>query len=152
MSSEFGDMDMAARMFGTSDDPDEFGAMIMSAAMTLPPEAMGELDDLIGFTEADLAEMQDASAEFSMEFADFQLLDASGLGDGGFGMHMEIDFSALFSVFGAPDDDSAPTGIAMDMYALAAGDQVLMIMVMWPMGDPSGVDALALAEIMAGRA
>ena len=149
--SEFGNMDMAARMFATGDDPDDFGAMIMSVAMTLPPEAMGELDELMGLTEADFAEVQQASDDFGMEFADLQILNADGLGDGGFGMHMEIDFGALFSVFGAPEDDSVPAGIAMDIYAFAAGEKVLMVMVMWPTGEPLGVDALALAEIMASR-
>ncbi len=150
--SEFGDMDMAARMFGTGNDPDDFGAMIMSVAMTLPPEAMGELDELMGLTEADFVDLQEGSDDFGMEFADLQILNADGLGDGGFGMHMEIDFGALFSVFGAPEDDSVPAGIAMDMYAFAAGENVLMVMVMWPTGEPLGVDTLALAEIVAGRA
>ena len=152
MASEFGDTDMAARMFATSDDPDDFGAMIMSAVMTLPPEAMGELDELMGLTDADLAEMQDASADFGMEFGDLRVLEADGLGDGGFGMHMEIDFGALFSIFGAPEDDSLPTGIAMDMYAFAAAENVLMVMVMWPTSESLGVDALDLAQIMASRA
>lgn len=149
--SEFGDMDMAARMFGTGDDPDDFGAMIMSVAMTLPAEAMGELDELMGLTEADFVDLQEASDDFGMEFADLQILNADGLGDSGFGMHMEIDFGALFSVFGAPEDDSVPAGIAMDMYAFASGEKVLMVMVMWSTGESPGVDALALAQIMASR-
>ena len=143
--SEFGDMAMAARIFSTSDDPDEIGAMIMSAVMTLPPEAMAELDELMGFADADLEEMRQV-------FGVLQILDATDLGDGGFGVHMEIDFGSLFGAFGVPEDDSVPTGIAMDMYAFAAGDQVLVIMVMWPIGEPPGVDALTLAEIMASRA
>ncbi len=142
--SEFGDMAMAARMFATSDDPDEVGAMIMSAAMTLPPEAMGELDELLGFAEADVAELRQV-------FGNLQILDGDGLGDGGFGIHMELDFGSLFGAFGAPEDDALPTGIAMDMYAFGAGDQVLMITVMWPMGESSGVNSLDLAQIMASR-
>ena len=142
--SEFGDMDMAARMFATSDDPDEAGAMLMSAAMTLPQEAMGELDELMGFADADVAELQEV-------FSNLQMLDADSLGDGGFGIHMDLDFGSLFGAFGAPEDDSLPTGIAMDMYAFAVRDQVLVLMVMWPMGESPGVDALALAEIMASR-
>ncbi|MCI0777095.1 MAG: hypothetical protein J4N95_02850 [Chloroflexi bacterium] len=152
MPSEFGDMDMAARMWGRGVESDEFGAMIMSAAIVLPPEAMGELDELMGLTEADLAEIQGASDDFGMDFAKFEMLDADGLGEGGFGMHMEIDFGAFFSAFGAPEDDEMPAGIAMDMYAFAVGDRVLMVMVMWPIGEPPGADGRSLAEIMASRA
>ena len=65
---------------------------------------------------------------------------------------MDLDFRSLFGAFGAPEDDSLPTGIAMDMYTFAAGDQVLMVMVMWPTSESPDVDALALAEIMASRA
>jgi hypothetical protein len=150
--SEFGDMDMAARMWGIGLESDEFGAMIMSAAMVLPPEAMGEIDELIGMTEADLAEMQSASQDFGMEFAKIELLDVDGLGEGGFGMHMELDFGAFFSAFGAPEEDEGPAGIAMDMYAFVVGDRVLMVIVMWPMGESLGVDGRSLAEIMASRA
>ena len=101
---------------------------------------------------ASFVDLQEASDGFGMEFADLEILNADGLGDGGFGMHMEIDFGALFSVLGAPEDDSVPTGIAMDMYAFAVRDQVLVLMVMWPTGESPGVDALALAQIMASRA
>ena len=150
--SEFGDMDMAARMFGKGIEEGDFGSMIMSAVMSLPPEAMDELDELTGLTEADLAEIQDATDEIGMEFASLEILDVDGLGDAGFGMHMEIDFGGLFSAFGVPEDDSAPTGIAMDMYAFVVGDRVLMTMVMWPTDEAPGVDARALAEIMDSRA
>ena len=150
--SEFGDLDMAVRMFGSDIEDDDFGAMIISAVMSLPPEAMGELDELTGLTEADLAEIQSASDEFGMEFAKFEILDVDGLGEAGFGMHMELDFGAFFSAFGAPEEDAGPAGIAMDMYAFVVGDRVLMMMVMWPIGEPQGVDGRSLAEIMASRA
>ena len=152
MPSEFGNMNMAARMWGRGVDADEFGAMIMSAAMVLPPGAMGEIDELMGLTEADLAELQGTSGEFGMDFASLEILDTDGLGEGGFGMHMEIDFGAFFSAFGAPEDDEIPAGIAMDMYAFVVGDRMLMVMVMWPMGEQQGADGRVLAEIMASRA
>ena len=40
----------------------------------------------------------------------------------------------------------------MDMYAFAAGDRVLVVMVMWPTDESPGVDARALAEVMESRA
>jgi len=152
MPSEFGDMDMAARMFGKGIEEGDFGSMIMSAVMSLPPEAMDDLDELTGLTEADLAEIQNATDDFGMEFASLEILNADGLGEAGFGMHMELDFGGLFSAFGAPDDDSVPAGIAMDMYAFVVGDRVLMTMMMWPMGEGPGADGRGLAEIMASRA
>ncbi len=150
--SEFGDMNMAARMWGQGIESDEFGAMIMSAAMVLPPEAMGEIDELTGLTDADLAELQGGSEDFGMDFAKLEILDVDGLGEGGFGMHMELDFGAFFSAFGAPEEDEGPAGIAMDMYAFVVGDRVLMVMVMWPIGESQEVDGRSLAEIMASRA
>lgn len=149
--TEYGDVSMAATMFGTSSNPEEFGAMVMSAVMTLPPEALGDLDELTALTEADLQELQGETGEFGDQFS-ISLLNVDGLGDQGFGMHMEIDFGELFALFGAPEDDSMPAGIAMDMYAFAAGDRLLMVMVMWPTGESPGVDGRALAEIMDSRA
>ncbi len=145
-------MRLAGRMWGRGMESEEFGAMIMSAVMVLPPEAMGELDELMELSEADLAEIQGASDEFGMDFAELEFLDVDGLGEGGFGMHMELDFGAFFSAFGAPEEDEGPAGIAMDMYAFVVGDRVLMVMVMWPMGEPQEVDGRSLAEIMESRA
>lgn len=149
--SEFGDMDMAGRMFGSGSEDDDFGAMIISAVMSLPPDAMGEIDELIALTDADLAEIQGESEGFGMDFAKLEILDADGLGEAGFGMHMELDFGAFFSAFGAPEEDAGAAGIAMDMYAFVVGDRVLMMMVVWPIGEPQGVDGRSLAEIMASR-
>ena len=155
--SEFGQMDMAARMFSKGElEGDNFDATVISGALTLPPEALaqvGDLEELQALSDADLAEMEAMTAEMGVEFAELSLLDASGLGDGGFGMHMELDFSALLGAFGAPPDgESLPPGIAMDMYAFFQGDHVLMTMVMWPTDRSPGVDARDLAEIMNARA
>ena len=152
MPSEVGEMRLAGRMWGQGMESEEFGAMIMSAVMVLPPEAMRELDELLELSEADLAEIQGASDEFGMDFAELEFLDADGLGEGGFGMHMELDFAAFFSAFGASAEDEEIAGIAMDMYAFVVGDRVLMVMVMWPMGEPQEVDGRSLAEIMESRA
>ena len=150
--SEFGDMDMAARMFGSGIEDDDFGAMIISVVLSLPPEAMGEIEELTRLTDADLAEMQGGTGDFGMEFASLEILDTDGLGEAGFGMHMELDFAAFFSAFGALEDDAGPAGIAMDMYTFVVGERVLMTMVMWPIGEPQGADGRGLAEIMASRA
>ena len=157
MPSDFGAMEMVASMFTSGDlAGNDFNAMVMSAVMALPPEALAELGDLgnlSGLGEADLAEIQAASGQAGMEFADLRVLDASDLGDGGFGMRMELDFGAFFAAFGPPEgDETLPAGIAMDMYAFLHGDHVLMTMVMWPTDRPPGVDAHDLAGTMDQRA
>lgn len=152
MPTEYGDMDMAASMFMSGDfTGEEFGAMVMSAAVALPPEALdelGDLSDLQELTEAGLAALE-AEAD---GFADIELLDASGLGDGGFGMHMAMDFGSLVGAFGASADETEMAGIVMEMYGFFVGDQMLMVVVMWPIDQPPDVDALDLAERMEAKA
>lgn len=156
LDSEVGTIEMAATQFSSGDMmADEFGTMVMSAAMTLPPEAleeMGDLSDLEGLTEADFEAMQAEVEEFGMEFAELELLDASGLGDGGFGMRLALDFGDLFAAFGEPEEEPGFTGISMEMYMFMRGDRMLMAMVMWSGDGPSGVDGRALAERMDDKA
>jgi hypothetical protein len=156
MPTEFGDIDMAARMFFVGDlTSDDFDVMVISGALVLPPEALaqlGDLEELQALTDADLAEFEALNKELGGGFAELSLLDGSGLGDGGFGMHMELDFSAFFGAFGAPPDgEEPPPGLAMNMYAFFQGERVLMVMVMWPTDRSPGVDARALAEVMDSR-
>ena len=150
-STEFGDMNMAATMFTSGElAGEEFGAMVMSAAMALPPEALdefGDLSELHGLSEADFAALE---AEMG-GFADIELLDASGLGDGGFGMRMEMDLGSLFGAFGAPAEETEVAGIVMEMYGFFEGDQLLMVVVMWPLDQPPDLDAFELAERMAAK-
>jgi hypothetical protein len=149
--SEFGDIPMAANMFFSGDmqseDLSDFNGMVMSAAMTLPPDAVSDadLEELAGLSEEDLADLESEFEGFE-EFGSFELLDASGLGDAGFGMHFDMDFAALFGAFGAPAEEDGPTGISADMYMFFQGDHAFMVMVMSPTGNDSGVDARDLAE------
>ena len=94
--SEFGDIETAASMFVGGDFlSGDFGAMIISAAIALPPEALDELgdledlDELAGLTDADLQELMAGADQFGIEFRDLRALDAAGLGQGGFGLHIE---------------------------------------------------------------
>ncbi len=154
MPTEVGQADMAASMFAKGDlASQEVGPMVMSAVVALPPEALAELGDpseLDDLTEDELAELEDLQ---EMGLGEINLLDGSGLGDGGLGMHMEMDFGGLFGALGAPEEDNQfAAGISMDMYVFLRGEHMLMVMVMWPTGESSGVDARDLAEIMDGRA
>ena len=153
--SQYGSIELAANMFGRGDSMGgDFGAMVMSAALALPPEALdqinadGGLNQLAGLTDADLQDIAGIGGEFGVAFDDLHLLDASGLGEGGMGMHMAMDFGALLDAFGAPPDGDNPLagGLAIDMYVFLRGDHMLMAMVMWPGGEPSGVDSRSLAE------
>ncbi len=151
--SEFGDMNMVANMFVggdiTSADFGQF-SMVMSAAILLPPEALeelGDFDDLDSLISKEF-EAYEADAGDLGDFADFELLDGSSLGDGGFGMHIEMDFASLAAGFGLPEGELGASGIAMDTYAFFHGEEVLMVVTMWPTDQSSGVDAYALAEEM----
>ncbi len=129
------------------------GSMVMSAAVALPPEAveeLGDIDDLESLIGSDLDELEAEFGELG-EFAEFDILDASGLGDGGFGMHIEMDFGGLVAGFGVPDDELESAGIAMDMYVFFQGEQMLMVVTMWPTGESSDIDAYELAQRMANK-
>ena len=143
---------MAANMFASGDlaSADMMGAMVMSAALSGPGIAEG-FCDIQGVPEISQAELDEVSAAFQalgISFSEFRLLDASGLGDGGVGFHMVMDFGGLVETFGAPDDGTVPSSIAWDMYMFRAGERALMLMVMWPPDVSSGVDSRALAEAL----
>ena len=158
--SEFGDIETAASMFVGGDLlSGDFGAMVISAAIALPPEALDELGDLAdlgelaGLTDADLQELMAGADQFGIEFRDLRALDAAGLGQGGFGLHIEMFFGGLFEALAAPDTDNPFTdGIAMDIHMFVRGEHALMLMVMSPAGESPAVDVRDLAEIMDGKA
>ena len=154
---ESGSGTMVANMFSSGDlATGEFGAMVMSAAIEGPPGALSQLgsfDELGALSEDELAEMEVALGQFGIGFSDFRLLDASGLGDGGMGMHLKMDFAGLFSEFGMPAGEEPPfDSIVWEMYAFARGERMYMVMVMWPgEGDP-GVESRSLADAVNAKA
>jgi hypothetical protein len=154
--SEYGELQMAASMFMSGDIlAQELNAMVMSAAVAIPADQLDELGDPGDWADAsedDLGQLRDIMEETGVGLSELDLLDASDLGDGGLGMHMTMDFGGLFGALGAPDDANPfAEGISMDMYMFIDGDKMLMTVVMWPAGGPSGVDGRALAEVMDGR-
>ena len=165
-SEEFGISDdlgrgMATRIFSTSDlESEDPGTIVISIAVALGPEELAEIDDLIGELERSYDEV-----EGSFGFDGFELLDASGLGNGGFGMRFELDFSAMFDAlaedFALDDADfeaemeaemALIAGIGMEAYFFFSDTQVLATMVMWTLERESSVDTLALAQIMDAKA
>jgi hypothetical protein len=173
MSSSFetdeGSMSMAASMFTQGEVLDEFPeSMIMSGVVLASGDLLEQsLDELQRYNDpAELErEIEDAlgagQAMPGIGFEDLRVLDASGLGDGGIGLHMvmSMDMEAIAEGFGAEMDEDMPPeadflkeGIAFDMYVFARGDHMLMVMSMWPGDGSAPLDIRALAEVMDTRA
>jgi hypothetical protein len=145
--------DMAMRMFASGDlESGDFGTMVMSAAIESAEMANAGDFDPSQLSEEDLAEATGAMSSLGINVTELRLLDASGLGEGGFGMHMQMDFAELFAGFGElTGAEDVPTAMAFDMYAWVRGDRMYMVMVMSTSGD-FGVDGRALADTMDDRA
>lgn len=151
--SEFGDIDLVANMFMSGDIVSgSFDAMVMSFVMSLPPEALeefgGDFSALSGFDSEIEDDFDDIAGESGVPISKVRLLDASGLGEGGFGMHMEMGSGDLLGGLGGVAGSPFAEGLAMDMYAFGEGDRMMMLLVMWPAGQSSGVDARDLAGRM----
>lgn len=164
-----GSMSMAASMFNLGEAVDEFPeSMIMSGVVLASGDLLEQsLDELQRYNDpAELErEIEDAlgagQAMPGISLEDVRVLDASGLGDGGIGLHMvmSMDMEAIAEGFGAEMDEDMPPeadflkeGIAFDMYVFARGDHMLMVMSMSPGDGPAPLDIRALAEVMDTRA
>jgi hypothetical protein len=152
LPTEYGEANMAMSMFAGGDlMSGDLDAMVMSAAISMPPEAleeMGDFSELGELGEGDLDDIEAAAAGTGFGFSDLRLLDASGLGEGGAGIHMVMDFGDMLGGFGATGEDNPfANGVAVDMYMFGRGETMLMVMVMEP-ADGSGIDGKALAEAM----
>lgn len=151
--TEYGPVDMATSMFLRGDlTSDEMGEIVMSIAALLPPEALDELGDPSNLAAQSEAELEAFKSELG-ELGSLDLLDASGLGDGGLGLRMELDFGGLFGALGASEEDTSDVpGIVMEMYMFVRGEHLLMVLVMAPSDLSPGIDARGLAETMDERA
>ncbi len=153
-----GNAKTAASVFASGDIANgQFGAMVMSMAMALPPDAlaqMGDLGQVSGLSQADLDQINQEASVAGLSLKDLRVLDASGLGEKSAAWHMAMDFSALMEGFGAGSEGAMPWGnaLAADMYMFVRGDRMMMVMVMWPDGQEAGVNGGALARVMDGRA
>ena len=154
VDSEQGPMTMATRMFvGGSIQSAEVGEMVMTAAIAASPEALAEFDsginELDGLTVDDLKDLMGSSDMMGVTFKEFEVLDAAGVGDAAFGMHMVMDMGELAGSEGGMG--AYADGIGFDMFISRHGDILLMTMVMWPSAQPSSLDALALLKVMDSR-
>jgi hypothetical protein len=160
-----GSMSMAASMFTKGEAADQFPeSMVMSAVVLASGDLMEQsLGQLQRYTDSAELEREIENALGSgqvpagISIEDVRVLDASGLGEEGVGLHMvmTMDMGQLAQQFGGsmpPEADFLKDGLAFDMYVFVRGDHMLMVMSMWPGGGPAPVDARALAEVMDGRA
>jgi hypothetical protein len=160
-----GSMSMAASMFTKGESADQFPeSMVMSAVVAasgdLLEQSLGELRRYTDPAELE-REIENAlgagQVPQGIGIEDVRVLDASGLGEGGVGLHMvmTMDLGQLAEEFGAsmpPEAEFLKEGLAFDMYVFARGDRLLMVMSMWPGAGPSPLDIRALAEVMDQRA
>jgi len=165
--SKEGGMDMAASMF-TSGDPqsdDPSGATVVMS-MVLKPDDLTQLGDAFAqakdLSEEDLRDAiaQGAGASGGRDLFQVKLLDAGGLGEGGFGMEMTMDLGALLGAFaeGFGADETAKADmekmskITMRMYIFATGDYAGGVIRMgFSETLPDDVNELALAKVVAGK-
>lgn len=164
--SKNGGMDMAASMFMSGDlaASDPTGSTILMS-MVLKPDDLTQLGEQFSaaksLSEQDLRDAigQGGDAFGGLKITDVQVLDASGLGEGGFGMAMTIDMSEIFGAFagaagvteGAPDIAKLGT-MTMRMYFFAKGDYAAGIVRMgFAASLPSDVDEKELAKVLEGR-
>jgi len=129
--------------------------MLMSMAMKFDDvQALGSLlGDAQGLTDEQLRDQIDGAGGGLAGITDVHILDASALGDGGFGMTMALDLSGLLGAFAGADtaDDIAlkDAVINMKMYIFGRGDLAAAVLSMtFGAGATSGVDELALAHVV----
>jgi hypothetical protein len=157
-TTDLGDISYLMSIFANGDlENGDFQTIVGSAAMSLSPEALAEFNrqggmDALGNMSDEMQSLQDQAAQLGVMYNDVRALDASGLGDGGGGIHFVIDMSALLGAFGTPEDNPFAGGLAADMYIFLRGDHVFMLVVMWPGDQSSGVDSQGLAAAMDAKA
>jgi hypothetical protein len=152
MASEAGSIELASRAFVNGDvDSDAFDTMVSSNVIALPPQVLTEMGDGFALSEDDFDEIQALAGEAGLVLGEVEVLDASGLGDAGFGLSVTMDISGLLGGLGPEEIESTGPGIAFEIYGFIVADKMRMVMVMWPAGQSSGVDARELAEAMAAR-
>lgn len=159
-----GSMSMAMSTFSQGDEvvgfPESFPESIVISAVIagsgeLMDQSLAELKRYAdsGDLEREIEEALGPAGLFGIGFDEVEVLDASGLGDGGIGLHMVMTMDLEeFGLPMPPDADFLSEGLAFDVYVFGRGDHMLMLMSMWSGSGPAPVDAGSLAELMDARA
>lgn len=146
-----GEVTMAMAMF--ADEGEQHG--IISMLMQAEDEALLQ-EDLAEIDEMDFAEWQEAFEAYSLagiKVTNVRQVDASALGDGGFGFGFTMDFSELVTELGeAFEEETAEAEFtAMDLEMVMFVDGSVLAVVMTFAMDDAAPATLPLAEIMAAK-
>ncbi|MFQ5880087.1 MAG: hypothetical protein ACE5IZ_07950, partial [Dehalococcoidia bacterium] len=144
-----GEVMAAMSMF--ADEGEQSG--IMSMVMQAEDEAVLQ-EGLTEIGEADLAEFEaafDAYSLFGIEITNVRQVNASELGDGGFGFGFTMDFSGLAAELGELYGEEAGEFTTMDMEMVMFVDGSVVGMAMTFAVDDAALASRPLAEIMAAK-
>jgi len=149
-----GEVTMAMSMFADEGEQHIIMSTVMQAEdETVLQEALAEIR---GMDFAEIEEAFSAFELFGIEMTNVRLVDASGLGDSGFGFGYTMDFSALMEELGEgfgeePLDEEAPEFSAMDMEIVMFMDGSLAGVVVTFALDDAAPASRPLAETMAAK-
>lgn len=165
--SETGGIDIAIETAtkGDASSAKDFSKLSMLMAMVMKPDDLQSLGDAFSaIKDLDKQDLEDAltqgatgGSEGMFGIRDVKVLDANGLGEGGFGFQMTLDLGGLGSIFGALGDSGSDSGapdlselvITVRMYLFSRGDYVGGIMRMAFSDElEDDVDEIALAKII----
>ncbi|MFQ5880773.1 MAG: hypothetical protein ACE5IZ_11465, partial [Dehalococcoidia bacterium] len=142
---------VTAAMAMFADEGEQRG--IMSMVMQMEDEAALQ-EGLAEINDADFAEFEaafDAYSLFGIEVTNVRQVDASGLGDGGFGFGFTMDFSALAAELGEEYGGETAEFSTMDLEMVMFVDGSVVAMVMTFAVDSAAPASRPLAEIMAAK-
>jgi hypothetical protein len=153
-----GEVTMAMSMFADEGEQHMIMSMVMQAEdETVLQEALAEIR---GMDFAEIEEAFRAFELFGIEMTNERLVDASGLGDGGFGFGYTMDFSALMEELsegfgegfgGEPLDEEALEFSAMDMEIVMFMDGSLAGVVVTFALDDAAPATRPLAQTIAAK-
>jgi|GEM_PF-4248735 len=142
-----GQMTMAMAMF--ADEAQQQGIMSIVVQAENADVLQQSLAEANEFDFAQIQEAFDAFSTFGIQVTNVRQVDASGLGDGGFGFGFTMDFSQLSAELGEAYGSSEFTNLDMEMVMFVDGS--LMGMVATFAMDDAALPARQWAEIMAAK-
>lgn len=151
-------MTMAIAGDVTQEQPD-LSKMGIIMAMVMKPEDLQDLgstfDDLKDLDKEDIeAEIEAGLGDLEgFDLQDWQVLDADGLGEGGFGIQMTMGLGQFADIFGgAGAGADMPEAMTMRMYMFAQGDHMAAtIRMSFSDSLPSDSDERGIAEAIVAK-